>query len=131
MTAPAPPATHRALVVEDFDELRDLLLAGLRAAGYQADGAGSVAEAVRMRPESYDVLVTDMRLGDADGAALLGIVGANDPTINSRCVLMTGGGFEMWVPPDVPVLVKPFPIDALVAAVRAVLAKPPAESGTL
>ena len=124
----AAPAAHRALVVEDFDQLRELLLSGLRDAGYEADGAGSVAEAVRMRPESYDVLITDMRLGDADGATLLGIVGANDPTISSRCVLMTGGGFEMRVPADLPVLVKPFPIEALVAAVRQVLAGPPEES---
>jgi DNA-binding NtrC family response regulator len=114
-------APARALVVEDFDQLRDLLLAGLRGAGYHADGAASVAEAVELRPESYDVLVTDMRLGAEDGATLLGMVSARDPTITARCVLMTGGGFDSRLPPNVPVLVKPFRIDDLVAAVRRVL----------
>lgn len=108
----------RVLVVEDFDLLREMLVAGLRDAGYQVDGAASVAGALGLRPESYHVLVTDMRLGDEDGMALLGIVAAVDPTIASRSILMTGGGFEEWPPVDIPVLVKPFPIDSLVDAVR-------------
>jgi len=108
----------RVLVVEDFDLLREMLVAGLRDAGYQVDGAASVAGALGLRPESYHVLVTDMRLGDEDGMALLAIVAAVDPTIASRSILMTGGGFEEWLPVDIPVLVKPFPIDSLVDAVR-------------
>jgi len=107
----------RVLVVEDFDLLREMLVAGLRDAGYQVDGAASVAGALGLRPESYHVLVTDMRLGDEDGMALLRIVAAVDPTIASRSILMTGGGFEKW-PADIPVLVKPFRIDSLVDAVR-------------
>jgi DNA-binding NtrC family response regulator len=109
---------RRVLVVEDFDQLRELLVAGLRDAGYEAAGAASVAEAVRMRPETYHVLVTDMRLGDEDGGTLLGLVSTADPTMVSRCVLMTGGGFDTTLPADVPVLVKPFRIEALVEAVR-------------
>jgi DNA-binding NtrC family response regulator len=108
----------RVLVVEDFDQLRELFVAGLRAAGYQVDGAASVVGALGLRPESYHVLVTDMRLGDEDGMALLEIVGAADPTIASRSVLMTGGGFEERPPAGIPVLVKPFRIEALVDAVR-------------
>jgi DNA-binding NtrC family response regulator len=114
---------RRILVVEDFDQLRDLLLVGLRNAGYQVEGVASVAEAVDRRPDSYDVLVTDLRLGDADGARLLDLVGRTDPTISSRCVLMTGGGFEAQLPADVPVLVKPFRIGALVDAVARLLAR--------
>jgi len=109
------------LLVEDFDQLRTLLLAGLRAAGYQADGVASVAEAARVPPDSYHVLVTDMRLGDEDGVRLLDLIGARDPTIVSRCVLMTGGGFDRRLPPEVPVLVKPFRVEDLVAAVSRLL----------
>jgi DNA-binding NtrC family response regulator len=120
----------RVLVVEDFDQLRELLVAGLRDAGHEVDGAASVAEAIRMRPESYHVLVTDMRLGDDDGRALLERVTAADPTMTSRCVLMTGGGFEApSLPAEIPVLVKPFPIDALVDAVRRVMQDPYSPAG--
>jgi DNA-binding NtrC family response regulator len=108
----------RVLVVEDFDQLRDMLVAGLRQAGFQVDGTASVAGALGLRPETYHVLVTDMRLGAEDGMTMLGIVGAVDPTIASRTVVMTGGGFEERPPADLPVLVKPFRIEALVDAVR-------------
>jgi DNA-binding NtrC family response regulator len=112
---------RRILVVEDFDQLRELLVTSLRDAGYHVDGAASVAEAVRMRPESYQVLVTDVRLGDEDGPTLLELVTAADPTMTSRTVLMTGGGFEARLPADIPVLVKPFRIEALVETVRRLL----------
>jgi DNA-binding response OmpR family regulator len=108
----------RVLVVEDFDQLRTMLMAALRRDGHEVDGAASVAEAVAKEAESYQALVVDMRLGDGDAAMLLDAVSAADPTVLSRTVVMTGGGFEDRVPAGVPVLEKPFRIDALVAAVR-------------
>jgi DNA-binding NtrC family response regulator len=108
----------RVLVVEDFDQLRNLLMAALRRDGHEVDGAASMAEAVGLRPEGYQALVVDMRLGDGDAATLLDAVSTADPTIVSRTVVMTGGGFEERIPAGVPVLEKPFRIDALVAAVR-------------
>jgi DNA-binding NtrC family response regulator len=118
---PVSQAPWRVLVVEDFDQLRDLLVAGLRDAGYQVQGVASVAEAVRVPPDGYHVLVSDMRLGDEDGARLLDLIGAQDPTIVSRCVLMTGGGFDRPLPAEVPVLAKPFRVEELVAAVSRLL----------
>ena len=115
-------ADRRVLVVEDFAELRNLLVAGLRRVGYQVDGAASLTEAVTMTPECYDVLITDMSLGDAFGTDLLELVRARDPSAACRCLLMTGGGLGPDPPDDVPVLVKPFRIDALVAAVGELLA---------
>jgi DNA-binding response OmpR family regulator len=116
------------LLVEDFDELRTLLVVGLRRAGFQVDSAASLAEAAGMSPERYDVLVTDLSLGDAFGTELLDLVRARDPAGNCRPLLMTGGGLGPEPPPGVPVLVKPFRIDALVDAVRRLLADgaPPA-----
>lgn len=119
MTTPA--ADRRVLVVEDFAELRRLLVAGLRRVGYQVDEAASLAEAVTMAPERYDVLVTDMSLGDAYGTDLLELVRERDPAAAGRCLLMTGGGLGPEPPDGIPVLVKPFRIDALIAAVDALL----------
>jgi DNA-binding NtrC family response regulator len=112
---------RRALIVEDYDELRELLVAGLRRAGYQVEGAASLAQALAMAPEDFDVLITDMSLGDAYGTDLLDQVHERDPDRSCRCLLMTGGGLGPEPPPDVPVLVKPFRIEALVAAVRRLL----------
>jgi DNA-binding NtrC family response regulator len=110
---------RRALVVEDFDELRSLLVAGLARAGYEVSGAASMAEALDLLPHGYDVVITDMSLGDAYGTDLLEQVADQDPDGTCRRLLMTGGGIGPEPPPGVPVLVKPFKIDALVTAVRA------------
>jgi DNA-binding response OmpR family regulator len=112
---------RRALIVEDYDELRELLVAGLRRAGYQVEGAASLAQALAMAPEGYDVLITDVSLGDAFGTELLEAVQVRDPGGSCRCMLMTGGGLGPALPANVPVLVKPFRIEALVAAVRLLL----------
>jgi DNA-binding response OmpR family regulator len=118
MSAPQAVRQRRALIVEDYDELRELLVAGLRRAGYQVEGAASLAQAMTMAPEGFDVLITDMSLGDAFGTELLDKVHELDPAQTCRCLLMTGGGLGPEPPPGVPVLVKPFRIEALVAAVR-------------
>jgi DNA-binding response OmpR family regulator len=112
---------RRALIVEDYDELRELLVAGLSRAGYQVEGAASLAQALTMAPEGYDVLITDMSLGDAFGTELMSRVHERDPEHSCRYLLMTGGGLGPEPPPDVPVLVKPFRIEALVAAVHRLL----------
>jgi DNA-binding response OmpR family regulator len=113
-----PPAAVRVLVVEDFDLLRDTLVRGLEQAGFGACGAGSTQEALAVPPDAYDVLVTDQRLGDTLGTDLFQVLHDRDPGIASRFILMTGDEHDMKLPAGVPVLLKPFRIDALVTAVR-------------
>jgi DNA-binding response OmpR family regulator len=115
--APAAP-TARVLVVEDFEQLRDMLIDGLAHAGFAVDGAGSVPEALDLRPESYDVLVVDRRLGQALGTDLFHTLVARDAGVASRFILMTAGGSAIDLPTEVPVLLKPFRIAALVDAIR-------------
>jgi DNA-binding response OmpR family regulator len=115
---PAATAPARVLVVEDFDQLREMLVEGLAAAGLAADGAGSVPEALALRAADYDVLVVDRRLGPALGTDLLWALCDQDPTVASRFILMTAGGTAAELPAGVPVLLKPFRIDVLVDAVH-------------
>ena len=117
----ADSTASRVLVVEDFSDLRDLLVRALKGAGIQADGAGSRAQAMDADPEGYQALVIDLRLGSDLGTDLLQEICARDPTAISRCVMMTGGGFSDDLPPGIPVLEKPFRMTALVDAVRELL----------
>jgi DNA-binding response OmpR family regulator len=118
-------AAQRALVVDDADQVRELLVTGLQRAGYRVDGAASLAEAVALGPETYDALIIDLQLGAERGAELVELLRARDPAAVSRCVLMTGGGLPDDLPGDIPVLIKPFRFDELIAAVRGLPTLPP------
>lgn len=74
------PSSLRVLVAEDDDDLRALICDELRREGFEVGCCGTAREAVRHRewihamagdPWSLDVVVTDLRLGEIDGLALL------------------------------------------------------------
>jgi DNA-binding response OmpR family regulator len=112
----------RVLVLEDFAQLRDLLVRGLTSAGFDAKGAGTVEQARNLGFESFDALVVDHRLGDVFGADLFHELRRKDSIAASRFILITGGIRDPGLPAEVPVLVKPFPIEGLVDAVHHVIA---------
>ena len=47
--------SRRVLVIDDLVTMRDLISRVLRASGYEVDVAGTVAQAMAMRPTGYDV----------------------------------------------------------------------------
>jgi two-component system response regulator MprA len=58
----------KALIAEDDDELRRLVITGLREAGFAADGvATGTAFLSQLESRSADVLIIDIGLPDADG----------------------------------------------------------------
>jgi two-component system response regulator PilR (NtrC family) len=62
----------RVLVVDDEPDIRELLELTLAKMGLGVDAAGSIAEAKeRLRSHSYDLCLTDMRLGDGEGLELV------------------------------------------------------------
>src|SRR5688572_18197079 len=67
--------TQRAgqvLVVDDEPDIRELLELTLAKMGLGVDAAGSIAEAKeRLKSESYDLCLTDMRLADGEGLELV------------------------------------------------------------
>lgn len=61
----------RILVVEDDDAVRDLAVEVLRIAGYNVDSAGSIGSArVKLEAQSFEALVTDLRLPDGMSTVL-------------------------------------------------------------
>jgi two-component system OmpR family response regulator len=140
-----PGASHRSerlLVVDDEVDIADLLVTGLRFAGFEVraahTGARALAVAADFRPH---LLVLDVMLPDIDGFELcrqfrrsteqIGVVflTARDRTADAIAGLAIGGD---------DYISKPFSLDEVVARIRAVLRRltptssaAPAEEGSV
>jgi len=70
----------RVLVVDDEADIRELLDMTLVRMGLAADCVGSVAEATALLAEqTYRLCLTDMRMPDGDGLALVKLIGERYP----------------------------------------------------
>ncbi len=79
------------LVVDDEAYVRDSLVAVLSRRGHDARGVASVQEALRALAEaSFDAVITDLRMPDADGLELLRRLSAAAPGM--PVVVLTGHG---------------------------------------
>jgi CheY-like chemotaxis protein len=76
------------LVVDDDAPLRKALTRELRANGYDSSPASSYDEAIqRLAEHTYDVLLTDLRMGEKDGLDLLSALSVSFP--GTRPILMS------------------------------------------
>lgn len=62
---------RRILIVEDQSRERDALARLLRTEGYDTETARNCSEAVNMISEQFDVVISDLRLGQESGVELL------------------------------------------------------------
>jgi two-component system response regulator PilR (NtrC family) len=70
----------RVLVVDDERSMRELLSITLRQAGYEVTLAeGGAAAIERVRRETFDLVVTDLRMQETDGMAVLRAVQEHTP----------------------------------------------------
>ena len=71
----------RILVVDDHDSLRRGLVRALMAAGHDVEEAGNGTAAIeRLQDSQYDVVLTDLRMGGADGMDVLRTTRSLQPT---------------------------------------------------
>ncbi len=71
---PQPEGGARVLVVDDHLQMAEALADGLEERGFVAVGTSSSTEAARLlEDERFDALVTDLRMPQVDGLALLAI----------------------------------------------------------
>ena len=84
--------TRRVLIVDDEAGITRIMAAALQPCGYTVLEAASAEAALAvMKEESFDLLVTDLRLGAGmDGLALLQTVRARDPKL--PVIIMTAYG---------------------------------------
>jgi len=120
----ASPSANRGriLVVDDEESLRDLLGIMLRKDGYDvvaaADRAGAAGLLAR---DSFDMVITDVKLPDGDGIEILRHVKAGSP--ETAVIVITAYGSTETAVAALKLgahdyLVKPFDVDELKIVVR-------------
>jgi two-component system, cell cycle response regulator len=79
----------RVLIVDDARVVRAVVARTLSRAGYQTEEAANGAEALRrLAAESYDVVITDLRMPELGGLELLASVKRLAPTV--EVIILTG-----------------------------------------
>jgi len=119
---------NHILVVDDEADIRELLSMTLQRMGLESDCAASTSEALALLAKnSYDLCLTDMRLPDGDGLALLDHVSKHQPNMPVAVITAHGsaenavaalkaGAFDY--------LAKPMSLDHLRKLVRSALKLP-------
>ena len=91
MNSNTPLKSAQILVVDDEPDLRTIYELTLLREGYRVETAGSLAEALaHLNERSFEVLITDMRLPDGLGLALIQQIKAQQR--KERCVVITAYG---------------------------------------
>jgi CheY-like chemotaxis protein len=129
LTVPAPvtAAAGRVLVVDDEREIAELVAETLGRDGYEVEAVtGGRAALARLARGGIDLVVTDLRMPDLDGAQLVAALRAAHPELASRLVLITGDVLgaqtgEAARAAGLPVLEKPLDLAALRREVRRLL----------
>jgi DNA-binding response OmpR family regulator len=90
MTPTEPPVSHKILLVDDDDAVRDMMSANLEHRGFEVVAAASVTEALRhIANESFDVLITDLHMPNpGDGFTVVTAMRHSQP--NALTLLVSG-----------------------------------------
>jgi two-component system cell cycle response regulator DivK len=80
----------RVLIVDDFEDARDLYAEFLRTQGYEVTGAADGPEALNLAlPAGYDIIVLDLALPRMDGLAVLRELRRNPATARTPIIILS------------------------------------------
>jgi DNA-binding NtrC family response regulator len=126
MSAPEPAI----LIVDDEGAIVEVLQRALQRQGYNAQAVKNAPQALDLLAStSFDLILCDLALPGMKGVAFYQQLISSKPGMTGRFILMTG---EMLNPSDrsfaqdnhIPVLMKPFDLAELYAAVEKALQVP-------
>jgi len=87
MTPTSP--THRILIVDDEDDLRELLSHVLSTQGYEIQSAANGEEAIStLQEEKFDMALLDIQMPKINGIQVLQFI--NEHTPSTRVIMLTG-----------------------------------------
>ena len=113
----------RVLIIDEEPLVRWSLVSGLALAGFDARGAASATEALRIARESPppDIVLLDLRFYDADPRLLVDDIRRAAPAC--RLILLAPAGHEPPLPPwdRLAIITKPFDLPNVEKLVRAAL----------
>ncbi len=118
---------RRVLVVDDDQPIRESLRSVLEDAGYVvSEAADGLAALQHFRANPHpEVVLLDLRMPGLDGAGVLGVVAADRHLSSGRAYILMSANLPTLTLPfahllselSIPVLQKPFDIDAILDAV--------------
>jgi CheY-like chemotaxis protein len=131
-TADKPPQSRprSILVVDDEPEIAEMLSEILSREGHRVALAGSGNDALkRVKDEDYDVILSDLKMPDLDGAGLYRRLRASHPHLLERMVFVTGDTLGLNSGhvrdlADCPLIEKPFVPNEVMQAVNRILTRP-------
>jgi signal transduction histidine kinase/ActR/RegA family two-component response regulator len=118
---------RHALVVEDEPGVAELVVMLLREHDWKVDVASGGRGAIeRVRRQTYDLVVSDIRMADGGGEEFYRVATAEHPALAARFVFVTGdtvnsGAWAFLKAADVTVLEKPFRPEVFLDVVRRVV----------
>lgn len=115
----------RVLVVDDEESLRTVVSSSLSRRGFQVEMAESGRAALtKLNGETFDLVISDIRMANGDGLFLLDEMRKKDPH-NPKLIFMTGfsdiGVEDCMKRGATGVILKPFGREKLLEAVNGVL----------
>lgn len=112
----------RILIVEDEDIIRSAVRKLLQHAGYEVADAVSVEEAEGHDPDSFDLVITDLRLPGAAGTEMINRA-PNTPVLIMTSYASLRSAVDSMKMGAVDYIAKPFDHDEMLAAVENILAR--------
>lgn len=107
----------RILVVDDEAAIQQVVGDLLTAGGYEVKTVGTYEAALTAVSEHrFDVIISDLRLTGARGDHLVEEIVRRRPGLANRIILLTGEMAEART--ALPVILKPFHLDAVLSAVE-------------
>ena len=111
---------NRILIVEDEEIIRHALKKVLARQQFEVVEAGSVAEALVLQPETFDLVISDLRLPGAPGTDLLSRCG-NTPVVIMTSYASMRSAVDAMKLGAVDYIAKPFDHDEMLNTVRRIL----------